>query len=153
MKAIAEGAIKSIDHHNARSAESASILQVLTLIGATPSRVEELIAANDSGYIPGMKAIGASQDEVSHIRALERQMQGITLEMEAEAERAITAMERYPELSDLIIVRMAHSKVSTATDRLFGLQVQEHLLVVSEDGEVNYYGDGAICADLQNKYS
>jgi hypothetical protein len=152
VNALTNGDIKSVDHHDARSAEPASILQVLTLIGATPTRVETLIAANDSGYIPGMVKAGASHDEISQIRAIERQLQGITPEMESEAERAITAMERHPKLDYLIIVRMSHSKSATVTDRLHGMQSRENILILSEDGEVNYYGDGAICASLKDTF-
>ncbi len=152
LDALASGSIKSVDHHNSRSAEPASILQVLALIGKTPTRVENLIAANDSGYIAGMQSLAATQEEIYQIRALERRLQWITLEMESEAELAIWTMERHPELNDLIVIRMKHSKTTTITDRLYGTQSREHILIISQDGEVNYYGDGAICASLKQEF-
>jgi hypothetical protein len=45
---------------------------------------------------------------------------------------------------------MAHSKCATVTDRLFGRYDQ--LLILSGDGEVNFYGDGAICTALKEKF-
>jgi hypothetical protein len=38
----------SIDHHGKRALEKASILQILDLLGLTPSRDEEMIAAIDA---------------------------------------------------------------------------------------------------------
>ena len=43
-----------VDHHNDRSGEEASILQVAQLLGIMPTRDQILVAANDSGYIPAM---------------------------------------------------------------------------------------------------
>jgi len=136
-----------VDHHGARASEPASILQVLGLLGIDPTRRQLLVAANDSGYIPAMLAMGATPEEVAEIRLADRSAQGITLEQEAEAERAISVAEIKGRLTT---VRMAHSKCATVTDRLFGRYDQ--LLILSGDGEVNFYGDGAICAELKTKF-
>ena len=77
--ALAAGAI-DVDHHGSRSGEPASIIQVLSLLGIEPSRKQLLIAANDSGFIPGIVAAGDSAAEIAEIRALDRATQGITPE-------------------------------------------------------------------------
>lgn len=135
-----------VDHHNGNAGRPASILQVLSLLGLVPTRRQELIAANDCGYIPAMLAMGATDEEVSSIRFSDRASQGITPEMEQEAEKALRALE---VVNGVTIVRMAHSKTATITDRLFDPNKEQRLLILSEDGEANFFGNGALCALLQ----
>lgn len=137
-----------VDHHNENVGKPASILQVLNLLGLEPTRRQQLIAANDTGYIPGMLALGATPEEVAEVRLLDRSAQGITHEQEAEAERAIAAKE---EVNGVTIVRMSHSKTATVCDRLFDPAKEQRLLILSEDGESNFFGDGALCLALQGK--
>lgn len=164
-----------IDHHGDRSGEPASVLQVLDLlmpeertltysggqqllpdtetrsverqISSATLRWVELVAANDSGYIPAMVALGATNAEVKRIRALERSAQGITPEQEKEAVQAISLAKNEGRLT---LIRMSHSKTAVITDRLYGQYDQ--LLILSEDGEVNFFGDGALCAQLEQKF-
>ncbi|MEI7621281.1 MAG: hypothetical protein WCJ51_01980 [Candidatus Moraniibacteriota bacterium] len=136
-----------VDHHNERAGEPASILQVLSLLGIEPTRHDLLIAANDSGYIPAMEAMGATPEEIAEIRLGDRNAQGVTPEMEAEAERAIAQAE---VIGKLTIVEMAHSKTATVADRLYGKADQ--LLILSEDGEANFFGNGAVCSELDKKF-
>ena len=137
-----------IDHHNENSGKPASILQVLDLLGMEPSRRQQLIAANDTGYIPGMLALGATAEEVAEVRLLDRSAQGITPEQETEAERAIAAAE---VVNGVTIVRMAHSKTATVCDRLFDPKKEQRLLILSADGESNFFGAGALCLALQGE--
>jgi len=148
------GEMTVIDHHGDRSGEQSSILQLIWAFQncwgwMSPSlqRWTELIAANDQGYIPALQAFGATPDEIDRIRRLDRQAQGITTAHEAEAERAIGAKEIDGRLT---IVRMDHSKTATVADRLFGQHDQ--LLILSGDGEANFYGDGALCAELKTRF-
>lgn len=146
------GGIVLVDHHGDRSAEPASIMQVLNLLGIQPTRWDLLIAANDSGFIPAMLEMGATPEEVAKVRLADRNAQGITPEMEAEAERAILEAKTSGRLT---VVHMAHSKCATVTDRLHkgaGGPGYNQLLVVSGDGEKNFYGDGKLCADLKEKF-
>jgi len=148
---LPEGTIV-VDHHGERAGEPASILQVLNLIGVEPTRRDLLIAANDSGFIPAMIAMGATPKEVAFIRSTDRSAQGITPEMEVEAERAISHAETSGRLT---VVNMAHSKSATVTDRLHkgaGGPGYDQLLIVSGDGEKNFFGDGKLCADLKEKF-
>lgn len=137
-----------VDHHNENVGKPASLLQVLNLIGVEPSREQQLIAANDCGYIPGMLSLGATAEEVAKVRYADRAAQGITPEQEAEAERAIAAAE---QVNGVTIVRMAHSKTATVCDRLFNPEKEQRLLILSEDGESNFFGNGELCQLLQGE--
>lgn len=139
----------SVDHHGERANEPASILQVLDLIGVAPTRFDLLIAANDAGYIPAMQKMGATQQEIDVIRLKDREAQGIMAEQESQAEEAIAKMER---MGTMLVVRLPHSKSATVTDRLFGTQTRQNVLVLSGDGEVNYFGAGNICKELTEKF-
>ena len=145
-----------IDHHGDLAGKPASLLQVLAMYDREPTHQQALIAANDSAYIPGMLAMGATPEEIATVRLAERVAQGITEEQEAEAERAIQAADAYATAATgaLVVIELAHSKCATVTDRLFPHwpDGRENLLILSGDGEVNFYGDGAICAALAEKY-
>jgi hypothetical protein len=148
---VPEGTVV-VDHHGSRAGEPAAILQVLALLEREPSRFDLLVGANDAGYIPALLALGATTAEVTQVRAADRAAQGITSAHEAEAERAILARETTGRLTT---VRMAHSKCATVTDRLHpaaGGAGYDQLLVLSQDGEVNFFGDGALCAALKEKF-
>ena len=137
-----------VDHHNENAGKPASILQVLDLLGMKPTRRQLLIAANDSGYIPEMLSMGATPEEVAEVRLADRAAQGITPEQEAEAERAIRAAQT---VNGVTIVKMAHSKTATVCDRLFAPDKEQRLLILSEDGESNFFGNGELCRLLQGK--
>ncbi len=150
---LPKGAV-NVDHHNERVGEPAAILQVLNLLSLNPNRYDRLIAANDEGFMFGMKAMGATAEEIAEIRAFDRASQGITPEMEAEAERAIAGAET--SKNGLTVVRMAHSKCATVTDRLFGKY--RFLLILSGDGEINFYAastdeaDKAVISAINEKF-
>ena len=137
-----------VDHHNENAGRPASILQVLSLLGVEPTRRQLLIAANDSGYIPAMLALGATPEEIAEVRLADRAAQGISSEQEREAERAIAAAKT---VNGVTIVKMAHSKTATVCDRLFSQDKEQRLLILSEDGESNFFGNGELCRQLQGE--
>jgi len=145
-----------VDHHNDRSGEEASILQVVRMLGYAPSRQQILVAANDSGYIPAMLGMNASLEEIADIRRRDREAQGVTEEMERQAEEAIS---NYREARGVIIVHLPHNKFSTVTDRLFPQwdDGRENLVVVCDtdgiDNEVYHFGRGDICRDIKEKWN
>ncbi len=146
-----------IDHHGNRSSEPASILQVLGLIGVTPTRRDRLIAANDSGYIPAMLAMGATQVEIDEIRREDRATQGVTPEMEVEA---VTAIESSLAFGPVKCIYLAHSKWCCVTDRLFQTwpDGKENLMVICDNGTpgtftVNYFGRGDICLKMKELFA
>lgn len=124
-----------IDHHNELPSRPTSIEQVATLLGVGLSRWQELVAANDASYIPGMKALGASSEEIGYIRRLDRICQGISEEDEKLAETAIR--EKLYFNRDVAIIQALSSKFSPITDRLFGKY--EKMLIFS-GRELTYYG-------------
>ena len=144
--AAPSGAV-NIDHHrydgDDRTNELSSLEQVAQLVNHKLSLFEEFVSANDKGFIPAMyklaKTKNLSEEEtqkmIEKVRLQDRAAQGITPEQEEIAEKAI----QEAEVSDLLtVVHMAHSKTATICDRLYGRY--KNLLVVSSDGEVNFFG-------------
>lgn len=142
---LPEGTI-NVDHHNENASRPASILQVCELLGVEPTRKMQLVAANDSGYIPAMINMGAAKSEIAQIRYQDRATQGITPEQEQQAEEAI---KHSKEMFGVTIVMLEHSKTATVTDRLFDASKPQNLLIISADGETNYFGPEDICRALQ----
>lgn len=140
-----------IDHHGDRAGEPASVIQVLNLLNETPTRWQQLVAADDSGGPVGLIAFGATPEEFKNIRDAGRAAQGITPEQEAAAEQAVARAERF---GNLVVVRCAHSTCATITDRLFPLWKDglENVLILSDDGESNYFGDVRVRRALHDTY-
>ena len=167
--------VVDIDHHNEKFDRPASIIQVINLLGRKTTIIDEMIAANDNGYIPGMESKMESYREefekrysvkkfeetkkklIELIRKKDREMQGVTEEMEKEAEEAINNVENGP--NGMVIVRINGSKPSPVTDRLFStwLNGKQNLIVVckslEENKDVYYFGYGNICKEIKEKYS
>lgn len=141
-----EGAV-NIDHHrydgDDRSNEKSSLEQVAKLIDHELTLFEQFVSANDKGFIPKMLELAKTknlskeqtQKMIEKVRLQDRAAQGITSEQEKVAEEAIKKAEIFDRLT---VVRMSHSKTSTVCDRLYGKY--KNLLVLSEDGEVNFFG-------------
>ena len=124
-----------IDHHNALAHLPSSLEQVAALLGHTLSWEEQLIAANDRGYIPAMQALGASMEEIAQIRRLDREAQGVT---EVEEAQALADIARRQQRGPLTVVETILSRFSPITDALYGTP---HLLIHSPR-ELTYYGPG-----------
>ena len=67
-----------IDHHNEYCHLPSSLEQVASVLGVELNRKQRLIAANDVGYIPAMKALMATDEEIAEIRREDRRAQGVT---------------------------------------------------------------------------
>ena len=152
-----------IDHHGDRSGEPPAIIQVLSLLGIEPSREDILTGAMDAAFVFGLESIGAKKEEIAGFLGLSpdsvegmsmRDMllateSGFSDEIIAEAERAIAERE---QVGDMIVVRSAHSKTSPITSRLVGEQDTQNILILSGDGEVNYYGIGETVRELAKRF-
>ncbi|NTW29752.1 MAG: hypothetical protein HGA33_00555 [Candidatus Moranbacteria bacterium] len=117
---LPEGAI-DINHHDTRSAEPASILQVLALLSIEPIRHDLLVAANDAGFLHGLLRFGATPAEIAEIRSGERQIQAITAEQEEQAISALRDM-RIKEINGValgIVDNLPHSRFAPVSDRAF----------------------------------
>ena len=129
---------RRIDHHNELSDLSSSLEQVAQLLGISLSREQLLIAENDRHYIPGMKAIGATDAEIADVRKRDRAAQGVTNEDEKLAEKSIAENMSTLALRKLVVHSLT-DRFSTITDRLFG---QYDSLLIYKDMELTYYGEG-----------
>lgn len=141
-----------INFDGSRSGSKASTFQVLDLLETTFSdatrRWAELVDAHGVGYIPAMHAIGASDEEIQRVCALERASQGITAMQEYEAETFIN-LRKVSER--LVVIRLPHNKWSTVTDRLSG-KYDQLLILSAEQQEAIFYGDAAICNALCGRF-
>lgn len=124
-----------IDHHNEYSDRPSSLEQVALLLKISLNREQALIAANDKAYIPGMQAIGASEEEINRIRLADRRAQGVSEEDEELAQKAI--QDKKME-EGIIVVHSETNRFAPITDRLFPY---EQLLIYTSD-ELIYYGKG-----------
>lgn len=148
-----------IDHHwELAGKNQASLLQVLDYIGVKPDLEDELISANDSGYIPevirtlekhGINDPKEQWKHIEYIRSLDRKAQGIGPEQEKQAIKAIAKKEILIDWK-LVLVYLPHSKTAAVTDRLHA--TYSNLLIISDDGEINFFGNGLICEALHKKF-
>lgn len=171
--ATVDGVI-DIDHHGEKASRPSALAQVMERMGKPMSFIDQLVAANDSGYIPGMRQFFKEhRDEllkkyspdrvdkleeklINLIRAKDRQMQGVKLEDEARAEEAIATAERTSE--GLIITRIPSGKWSPIADRLFSSwpNGRQNLIAIcfseNEEKHFYYFGRGDICKELKDYY-
>jgi len=124
-----------IDHHNDYACNPSSLVQVCTLLNVKLISNLILIAANDSGYIPAMKALGASQEEIEAIRFADRKAQGVT---QKDEELAVESVKNIVKRRGVLIVKSLTTKFATITDRLYPYEK----LLVYNDMQFVYYGTG-----------
>jgi hypothetical protein len=130
------GAI-DINHHDERSNWPSSIEQVAGLLGIELNRYQQLVAANDKGYIPALEAAGASTEEIASIRMADRSAQGVTAEDERLAEESIK--KELSIINGLHLVKSHTNKFSPITDRLYG---QYQSLLIYNEKKAVFYGKG-----------
>lgn len=126
-----------IDHHNDWNDRPSALEQIADVLGVILNRDQQLVAANDKGYIPAMIAIHATNEEIADIRRRDRSAQGVTVEEELLAEQSVTDnLSRY---GSLLVVKSLTSRFSPICDRLFPYQ---QLIIYTDDAEWMFYGDG-----------
>ncbi len=140
-----------IDHHNDKAGtnQKTSLEQTADLLNIRLNRRQQLISANDKNYIPEMKAMGASQEEIKNIRAFDRKCQGVTEDDEKKAEISIQNHTRNIGKNGLIVHSLTE-KTSPVTDRLYGRY--DHLFIITPSKELNYFGTGPVIQKLENIY-
>jgi len=126
----------SIDHHNENSHRPSAIEQVAELLGIELTRYQLLVAANDSGYIPGMEAMGASKADIEEIRQADRKAQGVTEDDEELAKLSIR--ENLTQVGALHIVEAKTPRFSAITDRLYPYRN----LLITFRNQLVFYGEG-----------
>ncbi len=125
-----------IDHHNDFANKPSSLEQVATLLGLAMDRHMQLVAANDSRYIPGMIKLGASREEIDDIRRADRAAQGVSEGDESLAEKSLESCEG--NIYDLYVVKSLTSKFSTICDRRYPYR----RLLIYNDDVAEFYGEG-----------
>ena len=143
--------IINIDHHkyenDDRTNKLSSLEQVAKIINVELTDYQKAVSDNDKGYIDLMLENGYTWDTINEVRLQDRKAQGIKKEQEKDAEKAIENLIWFPELR---IVKLSHSKCATVTDRLYSEKT--NILILSDDGESNFYGHGETCMKLQEKF-
>jgi hypothetical protein len=138
-----------IDHHNENTDRPAALIQTAGILNHPLTRYEQLVAANDSNYIPGMIALGATDKEVKEIRRKDRAAQGVTAKDENLAMQTLRDYDHLEQIGDLIIIKSKTPHFSAITDRLYPYK---KLLIYTNNTWV-YYGEGVeqIIRLFQNK--
>ena len=158
--------VVDIDHHNEKAHMPAAIIQVIERLWLKMLMYDELIAANDSWFIPEMESKIDEHKEriteklweewfekvkknlIANVRKKDRFAQWITKEQEGQAEESIKNREDYYNWN-LTIIRLPHGKWATVTDRLYW--TYKNLLILSEDWEINFYWDWEMCQKLKDE--
>jgi hypothetical protein len=90
---------ENIDHHrydnDDRSNPLSSLEQVGIRLGVSLSHRQQLVAANDRGFIPAMQEMGASNEEIRDVRFQDLNAQGVTAEDIEVARREVGAATVY----------------------------------------------------------
>lgn len=125
-----------IDHHNDWAHKPSALEQTAAIVGVALNREQQLIAANDKGYIPAMQAMGATDAEISDIRQRDRIAQGVTEQDEQQAEQSVNQF--LSQYEGLLVVKSLTSCFSPICDRLFPYK----RLLIYTDSQWMFYGDG-----------
>jgi hypothetical protein len=133
-----------IDHHNELSTNKCSLAQVADILNLKLLRRGELICANDSGYIPAMKKLGATKEEIKKIRKEDRKCQGVTEQDELLAKKSIK--ENLKIINEIKIVYSFTDKFSAIVDNL-----EYKNLIIYNDTKLVFYGINAHSIAKENK--
>ena len=144
---------KLIDHHGKHSDKQSSLEQIAKILNISLSREQKLIAANDSHYIKGLQERGATQEEINHIRKLDKRVQGITQEDEELAKKSLNNSpyvyahtDKFSAISDLLIEQYSQYIIyNDTTLSFYGYKITDiidwlHTKEIQEDAY--YYGGG-----------
>lgn len=130
-----------IDHHDSRAGKDklTSIEQTAQILSIQMNRHQQLISINDKAHIRGMKAFGATDAEIEHIRLLDRKAQGATQKDEQNALKTISENITVC-CKDVAIIQSLSEKTSCVVDRIH--DHYKHIIVFSPDGNMHYFGPG-----------
>lgn len=150
-----------IDHHGEMPNFPSSLEQVAALLGIELSRHEQLVAANDAAYIPGMKRICATDEEIEAIRLADRQAQGVSSEEESLAQKTLkennnhvifSPIPHFSPISDRMYLQGKRRYVIYDKRKIvfYGFPRVELLLWLSENqiAEEKIYSGGGECGYL-----
>lgn len=138
-----------VDHHDKFVGRQACLLQVLKILKLQPTRQQQLIAANDSGYIPAMLALGASRSEVEEIRCMDWQAQNISKEL---VEESMRAYENKKIKNGVFVIEMEHFCFAPVTDAAYWDQPSQNILFRFREGRTLYFGKSELIDKIYNKF-
>jgi len=141
-----------IDHHNEKAGKDkkTSIEQVADLLGIKLNREQELISANDKGFIWGMIDIGATEEEIQRIRKLDLEKQGVTDEDKVKAKISVDHfLERIS--SDMVIINSLIENTTPITEFIYKYYI--HIFIITPSNKLYYSGPEKIIRILEDKYS
>jgi len=122
----------AIDHHGKSSVKNSAIEQVAHLLGIELNHYQQLVAANDKGYIPAMKCLGASDNEIALIRNRDRAAQGVSEAVEQQAEEEV---QNLTLREGVYVLQTTLQHFSALVDR-----IEKRPLIVYRDDALIYYG-------------
>lgn len=145
-----------VDHHGPRAGADrpSALAQVFALLGLPRkrwTRRHALVAANDIGHVAGLRAVGASRQEILRVRAEDRQAQGVTAADESEARRAISCRRAEGALT---IVETGSATSSAIADMMLpelGGPGYHNLLVLMPE-KVAFFGDGRVVLAMAQRH-
>lgn len=141
-----------IDHHNERAGKDnkTAIEQVADLLGVELNRWQQLISANDKGYVWGMIDIGASEEEIKKVRTLDMEKQGISAE---DQKKAKISVEHFLERisSDMVIINSLIENTTPITELIY--KYYKHIFIITPSNKLNYSGPEQIIRILENYYA
>jgi len=130
-----------IDHHDSRAGKNqlTSIEQTAQRLSIQMNRHQQLVSINDKSHIRGMKAFGATLDEIQKIRSLDRKAQGVTEKDEQNAQKTISENIRV-FCKGVAVIQSLCERTSCVVDRIH--DQYKHIIVFSPDGNMHYFGPG-----------
>ena len=150
--------LKKYRHH-----VNASPLEIVSVWEHAPlaTRWQELVLAHDEDCFNEfdysteiMRELcrrGFSRDEIDKVRALDREIRGITGAEEAAADECL--QKHFTQSKGLLVVaNLPHSRYRAVLDRVFWLQPMQNVLVLTTAGEFLYAGFADIAMDLQRNF-
>jgi len=146
-----------IDHHGHRAGKDkeTSIEQVAGLLKIELDRWQKLISANDRGYIPAMKRMGATNDEIKEIRDYDKECQGVTPEDERLAEKSIRENTKIlGEGKNALLINSLLEKSACIADRIWYEWQEKYseIFIITPKRELNFYGSGRMVYRLKALY-
>jgi hypothetical protein len=152
----------NVDHHSYgnddRTNSKSSLEQVAEILGVDLNYAELFISEGDKGSVEAVRKLGKElqmsdekiDDILSIMKSLSFRIQGITKEQEEQSAEAVKALGEIDGVRDYIEIEIPHSKTVTVTDKLQGKYL--NLLIISGDGETNFYGQTEYIMQLKNKF-
>lgn len=126
-----------IDHHNDLAYRPAAIRQVADLFDVRLNPWQELVAVNDTGYIPGMEKLGVVVEVIDAVRLADRKAQGVTLRDEKLGQKSIDEHCKIKE--GVTIIYSLSPSFTPISDRMYG---KANRLLCYNDRKLTYYGPG-----------